>query len=117
MYRAQGDLASADYYDSLVKRYRAKNPYYLLLSAREAFHKSDYATALSFLQRALRIKQDEALLHELKSRAHLALGERNSAIKALQKAIEVAETVSQQQQYGERLELLQGSEKTGSTDA
>lgn len=116
MYRAQGDLAAADFYDLQVKRYRAKNPYYLLLAARDAFHNSDYDAAMSMLRKALLLKQDEALLHELKSRTHLALGERLGAIKALQKAIEVAETVSQQRQYGERLELLQGGSKTTSTD-
>ncbi len=116
MYRAQGDLAAADFYDQQVKRYRAKNPYYLLLAARDAFHNSDYDTAMSMLRKALLLKHDEALLHELKSRTHLALGERLGAIKALQKAIEVAETVSQQRQYGERLELLQGGSKTTSTD-
>ncbi|MEM8498856.1 MAG: transglutaminase domain-containing protein [Pseudomonadota bacterium] len=116
MYRAQGDLEVAKYYDQLVKRYRAKNPYYLLLAARDAFNNSDYDTAMGMLRKALQLKQDEALLHELKSRTHLALGERFGAIKSLQKAIEVAETVSQQRQYGERLELLQGNNKTTSTD-
>lgn len=116
MYRAQGDLAAANYYDQLVKRYRAKNPYYLLLAARDAFHNNDYDTAMDMLRKALQLKQDEALLHELKSRTHMALGERLGAIKSLQKAIEVAETVSQQRQYGERLELLQGNSKTTSTD-
>ncbi len=117
MYRAQGQIETAEYYDQLVKRYRAKNPYYLLLTAREAFHNNDFESALNLLRRALTLKQDEALLHELKSRTHLAMGERLSAIKSLQRAIEVAETVSQQEQYGERLELLYDKNKTSSTDS
>ncbi|MFK7733312.1 MAG: transglutaminase domain-containing protein [Pseudomonadales bacterium] len=116
MYKAQGDLEAANYYDQMVKRYRAKNPYYLLLAARQAFQSNDYDIAMGMLRKALILKKDEPLLHELKSRTHLALGERMGAIRSLEKAMEVAETVSQQQKYGERLELLQSKDKTSSTD-
>lgn len=107
IYRARGDVDKMAYYEKQVRRYRARNPYYLLLSARKAYNEAEYPEAMSLLRKAVSIKRDEALLFELKARTHLRLGEQGKAIKALQKAIDVAETVAQRSEYSELLSELQ----------
>lgn len=103
MYKGQGDKERADYYAAKMERYRLQNPYFLLKKARSAYAAADFASTLKILRRAIKIKPDEALFFELRSRALSELGESGKAIKAMQKAIDYSETMTQRNGYKEQL--------------
>lgn len=106
MYKSRGDQKRADYYVAQIERYRLKNPYFLLTNARSAYAEDDFAKTLDILRRAIKIKPDEALFFELKSRSLAKLGETHKAIKAMEKAIDFAKTMEQRDDYSKQLSEL-----------
>ncbi len=106
LYRARGAFEQALELEKRVARYRARNPYYLLASAKEAYQHADYAAALGLLSKALALKNDEALLFAMLSQTHAAMGQHDKAVSSLHKAIRMADTDTQRNNYRARLDEL-----------
>ncbi len=74
IHRAMGRSDEAAKLERRVTRYRERNPYYLLNTAREASSKGDLKAARRHLKRAIRIKKDEPEIYQLMAEVSLGLG-------------------------------------------
>ncbi len=86
----QGDLVAAGDYKSRVDRYRSRNPYYLLYLSNEALELNRYDESISLLERAIKKKQDDHLLHFAMARTQYLSGETIAAEYSLDRARELA---------------------------
>ena len=87
-YEALGRPERVLEYRDKVQAYRERNPYYHYGVATRAFEEQDFATALTALRRALRLKSDEHQFHELRAEALTALGRQREAQQSFERARE-----------------------------
>ena len=106
-YDARGDDVKKIFYLAQIEKYRLRNPYYLLIEAKQAYAVGNYERARAVLERAVAIKKSESLFHELLSRTLNELGYQQGAIAAMQQAVDLADTVSQKIRYSTQLSELQ----------
>jgi tetratricopeptide (TPR) repeat protein len=90
VYIAQEDLESAADLENKVERYRQRNPYYLLYLSEEALLEDRYDESARLLQRAIRKKDDDHLLHFAVAKTHYLLGDMEAAQSSLLQALELA---------------------------
>ena len=90
VYMAQGDMDSAAQLEGKVERYRQNNPYYLLQLSEEALELNNYEESIDLLQRAIRKKSDDHMLHFALAKTQYISGEREAAEYSLLRARELA---------------------------
>lgn len=90
VYIAQGDMESAAELEDKVERYRQNNPYYLLQLSEEALVESRYEESIKLLQKAIRKKNNDHMLHFALAKIQYLSGETEAAERALSRAREVA---------------------------
>ncbi|MFK8020651.1 MAG: transglutaminase domain-containing protein [Pseudomonadales bacterium] len=106
LYRARGQLELAQKYEDKVQIHRARNPYYLMISAGQAHASGESVEALRLLKKAIKLKTDEARIFELLARVYQELGQLELAVEAVASAIDVADTERQRNEYDELLREL-----------
>jgi len=106
LYRARGQFELAQKYEDKVQVHRARNPYYLMMTAGQAHSSGESIEALRLLKKAIKLKKDEARIFELLARVYQELGQLELAVEAVASAIEVAETERQRKEYDELLREL-----------
>jgi tetratricopeptide (TPR) repeat protein len=90
VYLAQEDLESAESLRVKVENYRWRNPYYLLKLSNEALEQDRFEESISLLQRAIRKKEDDHLLHFALAKTLYLSGEIDAAEGSLVRARELA---------------------------
>ena len=90
VYLTQEDLSSAAQIEKEVEKYRQKNPYYLLYLSEEALMESRFEESKEFLQRAIRKKKNDHLLHFAMAKTQYLSGETEAAENSLLRARELA---------------------------
>jgi tetratricopeptide (TPR) repeat protein len=90
IYVEQGDLVAAQEYKSKVDRYRSRNPYYLLHLSNEALETNRYDESISLLERAIRKKEDDHLLHFAMAKTQYLSGATIAAEYSLDRARKLA---------------------------
>ena len=106
LYDEQGDVERSERYLAEVRSHRMKNPYYRYEAANEAFGEGDYETAISHLKYAIRKRDKEDRFYYLLSLSYLMTGDRERAVKWMEKAEAVAEENKDRERYNHKLELL-----------
>lgn len=84
----QGKTEQAEHYSALVKKFRMRNPYYLLALAQRELEKDNYQDALDYLARAKSIKPTESALYKLQAEIYTLQGRTQLATRSAQKAAE-----------------------------
>ena len=90
VFLAQEDLESAESLRVKVENYRWRNPYYLLKLSNEALAREGFEESISLLQRAIRKKEDDHLLHFALAKTLYLSGEMDAAEGSLVRARELA---------------------------
>jgi len=90
VYIAQGDLESAAQLEQKVERYRRNNPYYLLQLSEEALVENRYEESIKLLQKAIKKKNNEHMLHFAMAKTQYLSGETEAAESSLSRARELA---------------------------
>ena len=65
LYRQTNRPAEAKQYEQRLERSRRHNPHYLYTLAKRAYDEGNYGDSVAYLRRAIRIKDDEAVFHQL----------------------------------------------------
>ena len=107
LYRAQGMEGLSERYMEKVQRHRMQNPYYRFHKANAAFSQGDYDTAIKDLKYAIRHQRDEDRFCYLLSLSYLMNGDREAALKWMEKAESLAQEKSTREKYSLKLEMLQ----------
>ena len=102
-----GQEEEAEFYRKRIRRYQNRNPYYHYWLAGAAFDQADYATALSKINKALRMKPDEHQFYFLKAQTEMKTGDRVKAIENLRKAEIFSTHARIRKKYTGKLALLQ----------
>ncbi len=89
VYIALDELEAAQDLQDKVEKYRQKNPYYLLKLSEEARQEARFDDAINLLQRAIRKKENEHLLHFAMAKTQYLSGETIAAQTSLQRAREL----------------------------
>jgi len=90
VYIAQGDMTSAAELEGKVERYRKNNPYYLLQLSEEALELNNYEESIDLLERAIRKKNDDHMLHFALAKTQYISGETEAAESSLSRARDLA---------------------------
>lgn len=90
IYVEQGNLQAAEQLKARVDRYRKNNPYFLLQLSYEALESDRYAESTALLNRAIRKKDNDHLLHFALAKSLYLSGEKAAALDSMQRARELA---------------------------
>jgi tetratricopeptide (TPR) repeat protein len=90
VYVEQGNLEAAGTLQARVDRYRRNNPYYLLLLSYEALEQNQFDQSIDLLQRAIKKKDNDHLLHYALAKTQYLSGEPTAAQTSLMRARELA---------------------------
>ena len=90
VYIAQGDLESAAQLEDKVEKYRRNNPYYLLQLSEEALVENRYEESIKLLQKAIKKKNNDHMLHFAMAKTQYLSGETEAAESSLSLARELA---------------------------
>jgi tetratricopeptide (TPR) repeat protein len=90
VYIAQEDLESAENLQAKVERHRLNNPYYLLKLSDEALEQARFEESIRLLQRAIRKKKNDHVLHFALAKTQYLSGEIAAAEGSLVRARELA---------------------------
>ena len=108
VYLAQEDLEAAQGLQAKVDKYRNSNPYYLLKLSDEALEQARFEESINLLQRAIRKKKNDHLLHFALAKTQYLSGETAAAEGSLVLARELA-PATMVAYYGQSLnELVAG---------
>ena len=106
LYERQGRDELARQYADAADSYRKKNPYYLYSVSEQAYDSGDYATALSLLERAVRIRDNEHEFYRLMGLSHLQLGGRDAALRSFELAEQAAASEEDRARYNQKQRLM-----------
>ncbi len=90
VYVEQGNLAAAGELKARVDRYRKNNPYFLLQLSYEALESNQYEQSVDLLNRAIRKKDNDHLLHYALAKSLYLSGEEAAALDSMRRARELA---------------------------
>lgn len=90
IYVEKGDLLAAESLQTRVDRYRRANPYYLLSLSDEAVAQKQFEESLNLLQRALKKRDDDHVLHYALAKTQYLSGETDAARYSMVRARELA---------------------------
>jgi len=90
IYVEQGDLLAAESLQTRVDRYRRANPYYLLHLSDEAVEQKQFEESISLLQRAIKKRDDDHVLHYALAKTQYLSGKKKAAKDSLGRARELA---------------------------
>jgi len=90
VYIAQGDLESAAQLEEKVEKYRRNNPYYLLQLSEEALVENKYEESIKLLQKAIKKKNNDHMLHFAMAKTQYLSGQTEAAESSLSRARELA---------------------------
>jgi len=90
IYVEQGDLLAAESLQTRVDRYRRANPYYLLHLSDEAVEQKQFEESISLLQRAIKKRDDDHVLHYALAKTQYLSGKKEAAKDSLVRARELA---------------------------
>jgi len=90
IYVEQGDLLAAESLQNRVDRYRRANPYYLLHLSDEAVEQKQFEESINLLQKALKKRDDDHILHYALAKTQYLSGETEAAETSLIRARQLA---------------------------
>ena len=90
VYLEQGNWAAAQNLQAKVEKYRRANPYYLMHLSNEALALQQYDEAISLLQRAIRKKKNDHVLHFALAKTQYLSGETAAAENSMVRVRELA---------------------------
>lgn len=90
IYIEQGDMLAAESLQTRVDRYRRANPYYLLHLSDEAVELKQFQESMSLLQKALKKRDDDHVLHYALAKTQYLSGEKDAAETSLVRARQLA---------------------------
>jgi Flp pilus assembly protein TadD len=90
VYLVQENMNAAADLEKKVERYREKNPYYLMMLSEESLEMGRYEDSIRLLQRALRKKDDDYMLHFAMAKTQYLSGETVAAQSSLHRVRELA---------------------------
>jgi Flp pilus assembly protein TadD len=90
VYLVQENMNAAADLEKKVERYREKNPYYLMMLSEESLEMGHYEDSIRLLQRALRKKDDDYMLHFAMAKTQYLSGETVAAQSSLHRVRELA---------------------------
>jgi Flp pilus assembly protein TadD len=111
VYIAQEDLEAAENLQVKVERYRSNNPYYLLKLSDEALEQARFEESISLLQKAIKKKGNDHILHFALAKTQYLSGEMAEAEGSLIRARELAPE-NMLSYYGRPLGELVAEEET-----
>ena len=90
VYLVQEDMIAAAELENKVERYRKKNPYYLMMLSEESLQMGRYEESIRLLERALKKKDDDYILHFAMAKTQYLSGETLAAQNSLHRVRELA---------------------------
>lgn len=90
VYLARENVSAAADLKRKVERYREKNPYYLMMLSEESLQMGRYEESIRLLQRALKKKDDDYILHFAMAKTQYLSGETVAAQTSLHRVRELA---------------------------
>jgi tetratricopeptide (TPR) repeat protein len=90
IYMEQGNLLAAGELKAKVDRYRRNNPYFLLQLSKEAVELNQFEQAIELLERAIRKKDNDHLLHYALAKTLYLSGQEAAARDSMDRARELA---------------------------
>ena len=90
LYLTEENLPAAEQLAHKVDQYRRKNPYYLMKLGEIAAQEGDFETSIDLIKRALKKKDDDALLYFALAKTHFLSGNTMAANSSLGQARELA---------------------------
>ncbi|GGD41293.1 tetratricopeptide repeat protein [Pseudoxanthomonas indica] len=112
LYTRTGRLAEAKPLQKQLEQIRARDPFDQFLLALDAERKGEYAAAVTYYQRAIRLYDGEHRFYQGLARAYLHMGDSRRAGRALAHAQRLTEG-AQKAQYQAKLERLRSREIEG----
>jgi Flp pilus assembly protein TadD len=106
LYQQQGRQQLAKQYADAAESYRRKNPYYVYELGEKAYQRGDYHEAVSWLKRAVRLREDEHEFHRLLGLSYLHLGDIATALRSFDSAEQSAESDVDREHYNQKQRLL-----------
>jgi len=98
-------MESAENLQAKVEKYRSKNPYYLLKLSDEALELAHFEESISLLERAIRKKKNDHLLHFALAKTQYLSGEIAEAEGSMIRVRELAPE-NMLTYYGQPLDVL-----------
>ena len=90
VYLVQENVNAAADLEKKVERYREKNPYYLMMLSEESLEMGRYEESIRLLQRALKKKDDDYMLHFAMAKTQYLSGDTVAAQNSLHRVRELA---------------------------
>ena len=87
LYRKQGDIKAAQFYEKRVITYRNRNPFYHLAVGQSAYDHGQYTNALSSFKRAIHLRPRTGAFHFMKGMTYFQLGDDARGHKSLRRAL------------------------------
>lgn len=113
LYDMQGRVAEREQWAERVERYRETNPYYHASLGEEAAAAREWSSAVMHFERALSLAPEDSHLLYAAGTASYRLRDYRSARRYLNRAIEAAALVSDQERYREQLALVRRDQLAG----
>ncbi|MBL4673164.1 MAG: hypothetical protein JKX81_12980, partial [Arenicella sp.] len=106
LYTQQGRKIAAQRFQKLASRARARNPYLHYQNAEDAYKEKDYRRASKSIKRAIALHQDDPDFYELSSRIKQLTNKHISALKDLEKAHNLSQTIEQRTRYASKVKMV-----------
>ncbi len=113
LYDIQGRTAEREQWAERVARYREANPYYHAWLGEEAAAVGEWASAVRHFERALSLEPADSYLMYAAGTASYRLRDYSAARRYLNRAIEAAALISDQERYREQLALVRRDQLAG----
>ena len=110
LYDKQGREARAAAYRAWVVDHRNQNPYYRFDLARQAFRTEDYDAAISHLEEAIGMKENDDQFYFLLGTSHLKKGDLQEAQRWIARAEAIAATDALKRRYASKMAVLTGAQ-------
>jgi len=106
LYTQQGRKVAAQRFQKLASRARIRNPYLHYQKAKDAYKEKDYRRASKSIKRAIQLHRDDPDFYELSSRIKQVTNKHISALKDLEKAHNLSQTIQQRNRYASKVKMV-----------
>ena len=108
LYKRLGQQREASYYQTKVKKFNQKNPYYHFSLGLEDYRSGQYKDSIAHFKSALRLKSSEHNFYMAMAKSYVSLGDEGKASECLKRAAKYAPDEAARFRYREKLALLAG---------
>jgi len=106
LYTQQGREFAAQRFQKLALRARIRNPYLHYQNAKNAYQEKDYRSAAKSIKSAIRLHRDDPDFYELSSRIKQLTNKHISALKDLEKAHNLSQSIQQRERYANKVKMV-----------